>query len=151
MCEIYLFYQSKFNIVNLPNNSLEDYIMYHGYLCNIVYHGYLCNFVLFVVASFCYPNPCENGGICSEDDVTFKCSCAKGFTGSTCEGMSFLFCRCVFEIGTHWDKIRGSKYCFIYFLNQHEIKLVNLVKLSLVKKAIFSPVSKIKMTQRKQV
>lgn len=35
--------------------------------------------------SFCHPNPCLNGGICSEDDTGYKCSCSKGFYGTNCD------------------------------------------------------------------
>ena len=38
---------------------------------------------------FCYYNPCKNGGTCEEVDHGFKCNCAEGFTGKTCQGRRF--------------------------------------------------------------
>ena len=32
----------------------------------------------------CSPNPCENGGRCSDGVDTFTCACAPGYTGPTC-------------------------------------------------------------------
>ena len=31
------------------------------------------------------PNPCKNGAACSNTLYTYKCQCAVGFTGDTCE------------------------------------------------------------------
>ncbi len=33
----------------------------------------------------CAPNPCQNGGSCTNGWSGFTCSCAPGFTGTTCE------------------------------------------------------------------
>ena len=35
----------------------------------------------------CNPNPCNNGGICTDADAngTPECNCAGGFTGATCD------------------------------------------------------------------
>jgi len=33
----------------------------------------------------CPSNPCKNGGQCTEGDKNFKCTCADGFFGPTCE------------------------------------------------------------------
>ncbi|CAH1780544.1 unnamed protein product [Owenia fusiformis] len=33
----------------------------------------------------CVDQPCENGGICMAVDTTFKCKCASGWIGPTCE------------------------------------------------------------------
>ena len=32
----------------------------------------------------CSPDPCENGGICSDGVNTFTCTCDPGYTGPTC-------------------------------------------------------------------
>lgn len=33
----------------------------------------------------CNPNPCQNGGTCSNDDGNAKCQCPDGYTGDNCE------------------------------------------------------------------
>ena len=40
----------------------------------------------------CVPNPCENGGSCSDGISDYTCSCADGFEGKNC------------TIGKIWDK-----------------------------------------------
>merc|ERR1712050_239482 len=37
--------------------------------------------------NFCYPNPCQNDGDCENDEknMTYKCRCRNGATGSRCE------------------------------------------------------------------
>jgi len=32
----------------------------------------------------CSPNPCQNGGTCTNSSESFTCSCASGFTGDDC-------------------------------------------------------------------
>ncbi len=37
-------------------------------------------------ATACNANPCKNGGVCDPvGDANYKCLCAPGFTGTTCE------------------------------------------------------------------
>lgn len=36
----------------------------------------------------CSPNPCKNGGTCTERSGKFECTCTIGFKGLTCEGNS---------------------------------------------------------------
>lgn len=33
----------------------------------------------------CDPNPCKNGGTCTENDSGFQCGCTSDFTGDQCE------------------------------------------------------------------
>ena len=41
--------------------------------------------IVFTCFYRCEPNPCEHGGICSQDHVTFMCNCADtGYQGATC-------------------------------------------------------------------
>ena len=35
----------------------------------------------------CHPNPCRNGGICTEANGGFICTCMEGYKGTNCEGM----------------------------------------------------------------
>ena len=32
----------------------------------------------------CNPNPCDNGGNCTDGDNTYSCDCASGYTGTDC-------------------------------------------------------------------
>ena len=42
--------------------------------------------VLFVVdVDDCMPNPCENGGNCTDGINGYNCTCAPGYTGVNCE------------------------------------------------------------------
>ena len=34
---------------------------------------------------FCVPDPCQNDATCNDEDDTFYCACAPGFTGTKCE------------------------------------------------------------------
>ena len=44
-----------------------------------------------LAASRCHPNPCENGGSCSDKDIGFECLCTSGYTGSKCEGKKIIY------------------------------------------------------------
>ena len=33
----------------------------------------------------CASSPCQNGGICSDEIGKFTCTCAGGYTGTTCQ------------------------------------------------------------------
>jgi len=37
----------------------------------------------------CNPNPCENGGNCTDGVNTFTCDCEEDFTGMRCEGSKY--------------------------------------------------------------
>ena len=39
----------------------------------------------------CHPNPCKNGGVCTEANGQYVCTCAEGFKGINCQGL-ILFC-----------------------------------------------------------
>ena len=45
------------------------------------------NTVLWHVSDIdeCASSPCANGGVCSNNEGAFSCSCAVGYTGSDCE------------------------------------------------------------------
>ena len=33
----------------------------------------------------CSPNPCQNGGACTDGVNSYQCTCAAGYTGTNCE------------------------------------------------------------------
>ena len=37
------------------------------------------------IGNDCYPNPCQNGGACTDGANTYTCECAEGFNGTNCE------------------------------------------------------------------
>ena len=60
-------------------------------LFTVVVHVYLMTFLpgdFLMNTSGCYrcdPNPCEHGGICSQDFNTFSCNCDQtGYLGGVC-------------------------------------------------------------------
>ncbi|XP_072284181.1 brevican core protein isoform X2 [Pyxicephalus adspersus] len=58
-------------------------------------------------ADVCYPNPCENGGTCiEEDDGDFHCLCLPGYFGKVCEIN-------VEKCPDEWDSFQG--FCYKHF------------------------------------
>ncbi|XP_025899015.1 brevican core protein [Nothoprocta perdicaria] len=51
----------------------------------------------------CVPNPCLNGGTCSEDGERAGCVCLPGYGGSTCE-------RPLYKCNPGWDGFHGACY-----------------------------------------
>lgn len=65
---------SKLVKENLSKNSCLLFAVY-------VYR----NVYLFLVENKCEPNPCINGGTCSESEDDYVCTCREGFLGHSCE------------------------------------------------------------------
>lgn len=44
-------------------------------------------YLLFLIIGTnpCWPNPCQNNGICMPSGSTFVCSCLTGYSGQRCE------------------------------------------------------------------
>lgn len=41
----------------------------------------------------CASDPCQHGGTCTDGHLSYKCTCADGYTGTVCEtGKLFYFC-----------------------------------------------------------
>ena len=63
--------------------------------------GYIICFTYFAVVQivyfinsaeliYCLPNPCQNGGNCTDGVKSHSCSCVKGFNGTNCENGQFI-------------------------------------------------------------
>ena len=46
---------------------------------------YIYNIIFILDIDNCSPNPCENGGSCTDEVAGYSCSCAAGYTGTNCE------------------------------------------------------------------
>uniref|UniRef100_A0A3B5LEG8 Delta like non-canonical Notch ligand 1 n=1 Tax=Xiphophorus couchianus TaxID=32473 RepID=A0A3B5LEG8_9TELE len=55
-------------------------------LCPPGFSGALCD----ISAGSCQPNPCLNGGNCTDHGLAFTCACPPGYTGFTCNDTSSL-------------------------------------------------------------
>ena len=50
---------------------------------------------MFVEIDECSPNPCQNGGSCTDMVNGYSCTCAAGYTGNDCETGEQRFCMVV--------------------------------------------------------
>ena len=41
--------------------------------------------ILVLDVNECSPNPCQNGGVCTDQVNGHKCTCVPGYTGTNCE------------------------------------------------------------------
>ena len=46
----------------------------------------------------CQPNPCANGGLCSDGVNSYTCHCAPGYTGPNCNTSKYIFIKCNLKI-----------------------------------------------------
>ena len=46
---------------------------------------------MFIDINDCENSPCANGGTCEDLVDNFECTCAKGYTGPTCDEGLFMF------------------------------------------------------------
>ncbi|XP_044127920.1 brevican core protein [Bufo gargarizans] len=61
-------------------------------------------------SDICYPNPCENGGTCiDEDDGEFRCLCLPGYFGKVCH---INVDKCLED----WDTFQG--FCYKHFYDR---------------------------------
>ncbi|KAM4014538.1 brevican core protein isoform 4-T4 [Anomaloglossus baeobatrachus] len=61
-------------------------------------------------ADVCYPNPCENGGTCiDEEDGEFRCLCLPGYFGKVCD---INVEKCLED----WDTFQG--FCYKHFYDR---------------------------------
>ena len=52
-------------------------------------------FLIFVEATLCTPNPCENNGTCMLEQPSFKCNCTPEYEGKRCETGKLIDDKCV--------------------------------------------------------
>ena len=53
----------------------------------------------------CFPEPCQNGGTCTDGDSSYTCSCLAGWTGTSCDAGTHLYlCSSTFEYTTYIRK-----------------------------------------------
>jgi hypothetical protein len=50
----------------------------------------LFTFFIPVDSENCSPNPCENGGTCTDGVNSFSCECVPGWEGDTCTISKYL-------------------------------------------------------------
>ena len=48
----------------------------------------------------CSPNPCQNGGVCTDGVNAFSCACVGGFSGTACQDHPSLLARWTFDEGS---------------------------------------------------
>jgi hypothetical protein len=53
-----------------------------------------CMALIIAAADFCSPNPCQNGGTCTNGAGTYACACPSGWTGTNCETPAAPPCPC---------------------------------------------------------
>ena len=64
-------------------------------------------FVFIPATNSCEPNPCQNGGTCTDNDGTPVCTCPKQYTGDKCEGLSLKSLLSCYAFNTF--KLEGRK------------------------------------------
>ena len=57
-------------------------------LLDLILCFYICNLITDETDE-CSPNPCDNGGTCTDGDNTYSCECADGYKGTDC-GMNTI-------------------------------------------------------------
>ena len=66
----------------------------------------------------CASNPCVNGGICADGIDIFKCTCAAGFMGATCDaGKIILF----HSLTTYFRIVNIHKIVNVFFFQIHNL------------------------------
>lgn len=55
----------------------------------------------------CHPNPCRNGGICTEANGAYICTCMEGYKGINCEGIFLFSC-----LNNNLNDCKSNAYCY---------------------------------------
>ena len=59
----------------------------------------------------CAPNPCLNGGVCTDLVNDFKCKCRVGYTGKNCNNSKYLM-----------SQSEGGKHLNAFLMSHSEFK-----------------------------
>ena len=59
-------------------------------MCLLKISGIIHNHSICLDINECEPQPCLNGGTCTDGINSFTCTCAEGWTGDHCEKSKFL-------------------------------------------------------------
>ena len=73
-------YECIFQILNT-----EIHYRYHNVTVSPVQFVWKVVILFVIDVDDCMPNPCENGGNCTDGINEYNCTCAPGYTGVNCE------------------------------------------------------------------
>lgn len=74
-----------------------------------MFHLFLLQHIFFISeTNQCSPNPCKNGGTCTDRNGKYECTCTIGFKGLTCEGRAI-----------HTSRSAPSKQLFMFKIVQN--------------------------------
>ena len=48
-------------------------------------------YIITVDMNDCSPNPCQNGGTCTDKVAGFNCECTAGYNGDNCKNSKFTY------------------------------------------------------------
>ena len=87
----------------------------------------------------CSPNPCQNGGICTDEVNNYKCSCVAGYTGYNCSIGTFLNTRAYFVFGQLEEILKGRLSFKADFLCRHKFVFFAVTR---YRRLFYKPLSK---------
>ena len=76
---------------NLSYTRILYFHLYFYYQNSFKFISRRCAFV-FLDIDDCHPNPCQNGGTCTDKPNGYYCKCAAGYTGRNCSEGNNLEC-----------------------------------------------------------
>ena len=82
----------------------------------------LTNCAWFITATFCNPDPCENGGTCTEGEDTHVCICVEGYEGVNCQTSRHLH-----TLHLHLTKYTNNLYNIYTMLDQRQRRWADIV------------------------
>ena len=70
--------------------TILPYRLLMPYKCTIYYYYYYY-YYYFIDTDDCNPNPCQNGGSCTDRVNGYRCACEAGYEGATCATSELYF------------------------------------------------------------